>query len=62
MTTAPKEDTYSGVIDHENVRLALLIAEFNELEVMAVDIGNVYLLPKPTRRSTLWLAQNLGPS
>ena len=36
---APKEDIYSGVIDHENVRLTLLITELNELEVMAADIG-----------------------
>ena len=43
MTTAPKEDTYSGVVDHESVRLGLFLSELNGLKVMAADVGNAYL-------------------
>ena len=46
MTTAPKEETYSGVVDHENVSITLFLAEHNDLEVMAADIGNAYLHTK----------------
>ena len=46
MTTAPKEETYSGVVDHESVRITLFLADYNDLELMAADIGNAYLHAK----------------
>ena len=46
MTTAPKEETYSEVVDHENVQITLFLAEHNDLKLMAADIGNAYLHAK----------------
>ena len=43
MTNPPKENVYSGVIDHESVRIGMLLAEHNGLEVMATNVGNAYL-------------------
>ena len=46
MTVEPKEETYSGVVDHESVRLTLFLSELNDLDVIAADIGNAYLHAK----------------
>ncbi len=42
-TEAPAALTYSSVVSRDSVRLAFLIAELNDLDVMACDIGNAYL-------------------
>ena len=42
-TDAPATLTYSSVVSHDSVRIALTIAALNELEVMAYDIQNAYL-------------------
>ena len=59
MTTAPKEKIYSGVVDHENVRITLFLAELNDLNVMAADIGNAYLHGITREKSTSWPVLNL---
>ena len=61
MTTAPKEDTYSGVVDHENVRITLLLAEHNDLELMAADIGNAYLHAKTLEKVYIIAGPEFGP-
>ena len=43
MIIAPKDESYSGVVDHESVRLTMVLAENNDLQVTAADTGNVYL-------------------
>jgi len=43
VTKTPKEESYTGVVDHESVRLTMFIAEMNHLQLRAADIGNVYL-------------------
>ena len=55
MSIAPKEDNYSRVVDHENVRITLFLAEHNGLELMAADIDNAYLHAK-TRKKFLSLS------
>lgn len=43
-TTSPSiEDIYSGVVSIESVRIALLLADANNLEVLATDVGNAFL-------------------
>ena len=42
-TEAPVALTYSIVVSRDSVLLSLLIAELNDLDVMACDIGNAYL-------------------
>ena len=43
LTSDPGEDTYSGVIAREAVRLGMFAAVHNNLWVLAADIGNNYL-------------------
>ena len=43
MTDTPSTLTFSFVISHDSVRIALTIAALNELSVMVCDIQNAYL-------------------
>ena len=42
-TETPASVTYSSVVSRDSVRIAFFIAALNELDVLAVDIGNAYL-------------------
>ena len=42
-TETPASLTYSSVVSRDSIRLAFLLAELNELDVMACDIENAYL-------------------
>ena len=42
-TTAPYLITCSSVVSRDSVRIALTIAELNELHILACDIQNAYL-------------------
>ena len=42
-TGPPDTDIYSGVVLIDSIRTAFLIAELNDLEVMAADVENAYL-------------------
>jgi hypothetical protein len=42
-TKTPSSVTYSSVVSRESVRLCLLLAALNELDVQAADIENAYL-------------------
>ena len=43
MTDPPSSITYASVISRESVRVALLVAALNDLNVMSADIKNAYL-------------------
>ena len=43
LTDAPETVTYSSVVSRDSVRIALLAAELNGLDVMSCDVGNAYL-------------------
>ena len=43
LTDPPASMTYSSVVSRETVRIALLLAALNDLDVCAADIGNAYL-------------------
>jgi Reverse transcriptase (RNA-dependent DNA polymerase) len=45
-TDPPSSITYSSVISRESVRVTLLIAALNDLEVLSADIQNAYLHAK----------------
>ena len=51
-TNAPSSITYSSVVSRESVRLALLIASLNDLDISCCDIGNTYL--NADCREKLW--------
>jgi len=61
VTKTPKEKAYSGVVDHESVRLILFIAEMNDLEIRAADIGNAYLHATKRERVFIVAGPKFGP-
>ena len=46
LTDAPLSSVYSGVVSLKALRIAMFLAELNELEIWATDIGNAYLEAK----------------
>ena len=44
LTDAPDTITYSSVVSRDSVKIVLLLAELNGLDIMACDIGNAYLI------------------
>ncbi|KAL7540108.1 LOW QUALITY PROTEIN: hypothetical protein ACHAWF_008209 [Thalassiosira exigua] len=56
-TEVPKTITYASVVSRETVRLALLLASLNDLEVKAADIMNAYITAPVTEK--IWCV--LGP-
>ena len=44
MTDPPDTLTYSSVVSKESIRIGFLIAALNGLDVLAADIGNVYII------------------
>ena len=52
-TTAPPSlITYSSVVSRESARIAFLLADLNDLDIFACDIGNTHLNAKC--RYKLW--------
>ena len=51
-TNTPSSMTYSSVVSRDSVRLTLLIASLNDLDISACDIGNAYL--NADCREKLW--------
>ena len=43
MTDEPAESVYSGVVSIPGIRMVTFLAELNELELWAADVGNAYL-------------------
>jgi hypothetical protein len=43
MTDPPPTLTYSSVVSRDSVRIALLLAALNDVDLLAADIGNAYL-------------------
>ena len=42
--------TYASVVSRESVRISFLLAALNNLEILASDIGNVYLNAMTTEK------------
>ena len=55
LTEPPSSITYSTVVSRESIRIAFLIAAFNELDILAADIGNAYL-NAPCREQVYFIA------
>ena len=58
VTEVDPEETYSGVVSLEMVRLILLIADINNLQVVAADISNAYHNAKT--REKVWSRFEFG--
>ena len=57
MTDAPPVVTYASVVSRESVRLALMLAALNDLEVKTGDVKNAYITAPITEK--VWTI--LGP-
>ncbi|MHA7927589.1 MAG: Ty1/Copia family ribonuclease HI, partial [Marinobacter sp.] len=61
LTDAPSSITYSSVVSRDSVRIALLVAALNDLDIQACDIGNAYL--NAPCRERIWFqgGSEVGP-
>ena len=50
LTDVPLDSVYSGVVSLRGLRLLIFLAELNELETWATDIGNAYLEAKTSEK------------
>ncbi len=46
MTNPPNEEAYSSVVTLKGLRICIMLAELNDLQIMAGDVGNAYLEAK----------------
>jgi hypothetical protein len=60
-TDPPKAMTYSSVVARDSVRLALLVASLNGLDVRLSDIGNAYLTAPITEKCYIIAGDEFGP-
>ena len=60
-TDPPKEDTYSGVVSLEAVRMGFLLADMNGLLVCAGDVGNAFLYGKTREKVYIIAGPEFGP-
>jgi hypothetical protein len=61
MTEAPSAITYASVASRESIRIGLLIAALNDLEVFAADIQNSYLTIPCKEKIYTILGEEFGP-
>jgi hypothetical protein len=54
-TDVPKESVYSSVVSWDSVRIALMIASLNNLNVLAANVQNAYL-NAPTKEKCYTIA------
>ena len=59
LTDHPLSMTYASVVSRDGVRLALLIAKFNNLDILAGDIQNSYLNTPTKEKVFSTLAMNV---
>jgi hypothetical protein len=50
MTNPPDSITYSSIVSRDSVRIALLSAALNDVNILSTDIGNAYLNAKPREK------------
>ena len=61
MTKAPATITYARVVTRESVRLTLMIAALNDLQVKTGDVLNAYITAQVTERVWTTLGPEWGP-
>ena len=60
MTEAPATLTYASVVSRESVRIALMLAALNDLQVKAADIQNAYLTAPVSEKIWTTLGAEFG--
>jgi hypothetical protein len=63
-TDPPNAATYASVVSRESVRIALMIAALNDLEIMTADIRNAYLNAPVAESEKYWTScgPEFGPT
>ena len=59
LTREPNETVYSGVVSLRNLRLAMFLAELNNLQLWGAHVGNAHLQALQKKNSILWVVLNL---
>ena len=60
LTDVPMESVYSGVVSLRGFRLVVFLAELNNLEIWATDIGNAYLEAKTKEKLVIVAGPEFG--
>ena len=60
-TSPDTSEIYSGVVSIEHVRLALLLADLDDMEVIAADVGNSFLHGKTGEKLYITGGKGIGP-
>jgi hypothetical protein len=60
LTNVPMESVYSGVVSLRGFRLVIFLAELNNLEIWATDIGNAYLEAKTKEKLVIVAGPEFG--
>ena len=61
MTTPPKESVYSSVASLRSIRVVAFLAELNNLDLFAADVGNAYLEAKTKEKCCFVAGPEFGP-
>ena len=61
MTEATKEETFASVVSRDTVRLFVLLASLNDLELLSCDIENAYLAAPNKEKVWTKFTDQLGP-
>ena len=61
LTDPPTSMTYASVVSRESVRIALLLAALNQLNILSGDIGNAYLNAATTEKIYYRAGNEWGP-
>jgi len=60
-TDAPSSITYSSVVSRDSVRICLLLAALNGIEILCGDIQNAYLTAPNREKIWCWAGPEFGP-
>ena len=60
LTNPPSSVTYSSVVSRDSVRICLLVAALNDLDVMCADIENAYLSAPPREKCWTIVGKEFG--
>jgi len=60
LTEVPLESVYSGVVSLRGIRLMIFLAELNQLETWATDIGNAYLEAYTNEKLCIMAGEEFG--
>ena len=61
MTNPPKDSVYSSVVSLRSIRIVSFLAELNDLELHAADVGNAYLEAHTKERVAFRAGPEFGP-